>query len=335
MKIGFRTIKTAIGIALSIAIAKWLGLQFYTSAGIITILCIKTTKKQSYQTAWELFFGSLVGLGISAIVFEWIGYHTWTLTLLLLLLIPMSVYLKINDGIITSTVVILHLFILKKVSYAVIINEIYLLVLGIGMAILLNLYMPSLEKELKAYQRRIESNFKIILREFAAYLYEPERYWDGKEILETAQLLTEAKELAILDLENQDGPTARYFYHYFEMRERQFEILERIAPIVSSLDQSYEQGRMIAKFLEDLADAVHPGNTAHIYLEELEELRENFRNSLLPQTREEFETRASLFHFVNEMRRYLVIKQNLLKEWEELNKKDKRVFPKLKRSGKN
>ncbi len=332
MKIGFRTIKTAIGIALSISIAKWLGLQFYTSAGIITILCIKATKKQSYQTAWELFFGSLVGLGISAIAFEWIGYHTWALTLLLLVLIPMSVYLKISDGIVTSTVVILHLFILKKVSYAVVVNEMCLLVLGIGMGILLNLYMPSLEKKLKAYQQKIEHNFKIILREFAAYLHEPERYWDGKEILETSQWLTEAKEHAILDLENQDGPTARYFYHYFEMRERQFEILERIAPIVSSLDHSYEQGKMIAKFLEDLANAVHPGNTAYIYLEELEELRENFRNSPLPKTREEFETRASLFHFINEMRRYLVIKQNLLKEWDELNKKDKRVFPKLKRS---
>ncbi|MGA8943331.1 MAG: aromatic acid exporter family protein [Thermoactinomyces sp.] len=332
MKIGFRTIKTAVGIALSIAIAKWLGLQFYVSAGIITILCIKTTKKQSYQMAWELFFGSLVGLGISAIIFEGIGYHIWTLTLLLLVLIPMSVYLKINDGIVTSTVVILHLFTLEDASYAVIVNEICLLVVGIGTAILLNLYIPSLEKELKAYQQKIEDNFKTILREFAAYLREPERYWDGKEILETAQWLSEAKELAILDLENQDGPTARYFYHYFEMRERQFEILERIAPIVSSLDRSYEQGEMIARFLEDLADAVHPGNTAHIYLKELEELRQNFRKSLLPQTREEFEIRASLYHFINEMRRYLLIKQNLLKEWEDINKKEVRIFPKLKRS---
>ncbi|MBA4601680.1 aromatic acid exporter family protein [Thermoactinomyces mirandus] len=331
MKIGFRTIKTAIGIALSIAIAKWLGLEFYTSAGIITILCIKTTKKQSYQTAWELFFGSLVGLGISAIVFEWIGYHTWTLTILLLLLIPMSVYLKISDGIVTSTVVILHLFILKKVNIDVIVNEILLLVLGVGMGILLNIYMPSLEKELRAYQRKIESNFKTILREFAAYLYEPERYWDGKEILETAQWLMEAKELAILDMENQDGPTARYFYHYFEMRERQFEILERIAPIVSALDRSCEQGEMIARFLENLADAVHPGNTAHLYLEELEKLREDLRNSLLPQTREEFETRAALFHFINEMRRYLIIKRNLLRDWEELiNKKEKSVFAQLR-----
>ena len=53
MIIGYRTIKTAIGIALSISIAQWMGLQYYTAAGIITMICIKTTKKQSYSNSYK------------------------------------------------------------------------------------------------------------------------------------------------------------------------------------------------------------------------------------------------------------------------------------------
>lgn len=333
MKIGYRTIKTAIGIALSISIAQWMGLQYYTAAGIITMICIKNTKKQSYQTAWERFFGSLAGLGISAVVFEWIGYHTWTLTLLLLVLIPISVYLNIRDGIVSSTVVILHLYVIKDVNVEIIINEIMLLVIGIGMAVLLNAYIPSAEKELKAYRRKIEENFKIILREFAAYLREPERYWDGKQITETPKWLKEAKEMAIRDIENQSNELAMDYYQYFEMRERQFEVLERIALAVPTLNNSSEQGKVIAGFLEDVADAVHFGNTSQIYLQRLEEIRECFHNSPLPVTKEEFETHAAYLYFINEMRRYLMIKKNLWKKREKKRTKEKkqfRLFPMIK-----
>ncbi|KYQ87470.1 MULTISPECIES: aromatic acid exporter family protein [Thermoactinomyces] len=326
MIIGYRTIKTAIGIALSISIAQWMGLQYYTAAGIITMICIKTTKKQSYQTAWERFFGSLAGLGISAVFFEWIGYHTWTLTLLLLVLIPMNVYLNIKDGIVSSAVVILHLYLLKDVNVEIIVNEIMLLVIGIGMAVLLNAYIPSAEKELKAYRHKIEENFKIILREFAAYLREPERYWDGKQITETAQWLKEAKELAVRDIENQFNGSALDYYQYFEMRERQFEVLERIALTVSTLNNSSEQGQMIAGFLEDVADAIHYGDSSQVFLDRLQEIRESFHNSPLPATKEEFETHAAYLYFINEMRRYLMIKKKLWKEKGEKKQKEKRPF---------
>ncbi|MBQ9999250.1 aromatic acid exporter family protein, partial [Bacillus subtilis] len=48
-KIGYRTIKTALGTALAIYISQLLHLQNYASAGIITILCIQITQKRSLQ----------------------------------------------------------------------------------------------------------------------------------------------------------------------------------------------------------------------------------------------------------------------------------------------
>jgi uncharacterized membrane protein YgaE (UPF0421/DUF939 family) len=175
----------------------------------------------------------------------------------------------------------------------------------------MNIIMPSSEKRLKEYQELVEANFKKIFNEYAIYLRYGESDWDGKEILETQKLIQEAKEEAIRDVENNLLYTENDYLRYFEMREKQFEIIQRIMPLVSSLDETYEQNLIIADYLERLAQGIHPGNTVSLYLDELREIRQNFKKSPLPVERKEFEVRAALFHFVNEMQRYLLIKREL------------------------
>ncbi|TCS96676.1 aromatic acid exporter family protein [Hazenella coriacea] len=323
MKIGYRTLKTAIGTGLSIAIAQWLGLQFYTSAGIITILCIQPTKKRSYRSAFERVLGCLMAIFLAGILFEMIGYSPWALSLLLLIHIPLSVFFNTKEGIVTSTVIMLHIYLQKSISIDLVLNELALIVIGVGVALIINLYMPNVEKQLKQYQQDLESNFRKILNEISVYLRKGESDWDGREITETAQLLKEAKHLALLDIENSGMDEEYSYYRYFEMREHQFEILERIMPIVSSLEPRL-QSFMIADFFDRVADAVQPGNTATIYLDELEELRKKFKQTPLPLDREEFETRAALVQFVNEMGGYLILKRDLIKE-EQKDQKKKRV----------
>lgn len=322
MKIGYRTLKTAIGTGLSIAIAQWLGLQFYTSAGIITILCIQPTKKRSYRSAFERVVGCITALFWAGILFEVFGYYPWTISLLLLIHIPLSVLFNTKEGIVTSTVIVLHIYSQKNINLDLILNELVLIVIGVGVALIINLYMPNLEKKLKQNQLEIESNFKKILNEISVYLRKGESDWDGKEITETAQLLKEAKRLALWDIENSGMDEDYSIYRYFEMRENQFAILERILPIVSRLEPRM-QSFMIADFLDQVADAIHPENTAYIYLDELSELRQKFKQTPLPLDRREFETRAALVQFVNEMEEYLILKRDLIKEEEKKGKKKK------------
>jgi uncharacterized membrane protein YgaE (UPF0421/DUF939 family) len=295
-------------------LAEWMGLQFYVSAGMLTILCIQPTKKRSYQTAWERLAACFIAMGLSFAIFETIGYHLFSLSVLLFILIPLLVFLNLKDGITTSMVIILHFFLLKNIDLKTIFNETMLLIIGIGTAVLVNMHMPNVEKDLERIRKEIEQNFKTILKEFASYLRNGNSDWDGKEITETSDMLKQAKELALKDIENRLNDANYSYYRYFEMRGKQFEILERIAPTVSSLNTCCVQGYIIAHFLDKLSDAVHPGNTAHLFLEELEQMRAEFKKSPLPVTREEFETRAALLHFLNEMRRYLLIKRDLHKE---------------------
>jgi uncharacterized membrane protein YgaE (UPF0421/DUF939 family) len=65
--------------------------------------------------------------------------------------IPLTVRFKVSEGIVTSSVIILHLYTGKNLTLGIVFNEISLIVIGIGVALLINLYMPSLGAKLKQY----------------------------------------------------------------------------------------------------------------------------------------------------------------------------------------
>ncbi|MGG1680029.1 aromatic acid exporter family protein [Neobacillus sp. NRS-1170] len=309
-RIGYRTIKTAVGTAASILIAQQLGLHNYASAGILTILCIQVTKRRSLRTSWDRFLACVLAMPFSALFFEGIAYHPIVIGVMLFFFIPILVMLKARDGIVTSSVIILHIYMAQKISMTNFLNELGVIITGIGVALLINLYMPSADRKLRDYQRKLEENFKIILCELVRYLRTGESDWGGKEITECALLLEEAKALAFRDVENHLLRDENLYFHYFKMREKQFEIIERVMPIVTSITRTVRQGKMVADFLEELSENVHPGNTAYIYIEKLREMKKEFEEMELPKTREEFETRAALLQLVKEMNNYLIIKSS-------------------------
>ncbi|AMM93783.1 aromatic acid exporter family protein [Peribacillus simplex] len=309
-KIGYRTIKTALGVTLAIIIAQMLNLEYFSAAGIITILCIQVTKKKSVYASWHRFLACLIAMVYASLFFHFIGFHPLTIGLILLIFIPTTVALKINEGIVTSSVIIMHLYGAGNITFSLLINETILIAVGVGVALVMNLYMPSVDEKLLAYQESIETNFSAILMGIVRYLRDNDHTWDGKEITETANLLNQAKSLAFRDVENHFLREEDLYYHYFKMREKQFEIIERILPLVTNIPLVVKQSGIVADFIEDLAENVHPQNTAILYLKKLEEMELHFRGMALPQTREEFESRAALLQLMKEMERYLLLKHS-------------------------
>ncbi|HEU4965662.1 MAG TPA: aromatic acid exporter family protein [Bacilli bacterium] len=311
MKIGYRTLKTAVGTGLSISLASYLGLEFYSFAGILTILSLRETVKRSFRDAKERFIACLVGMAFASVAFSLIGFHPWTIALLLVFMIPTLVKFKAQGSITTACVIILHMYILHHVNFATVRNEVVLIAVGVGIALLLNSYMPSMEKELIRYQTQIESNFRLIFQELAAYLRDGKSDWGGEELIETSRLLDEAIARAQRDVENQILRTEHGYLAYFLMRNKQFELLEDVMTTLSSLSSSYVQGRQIADFLENMTEAIALGNlpSTEARLAELQGLRAEIKKSALPQDRQEFENRAAMHHFLNDMERYLELKR--------------------------
>jgi uncharacterized membrane protein YgaE (UPF0421/DUF939 family) len=308
-KIGYRTIKTAIGATIAVIIAQFLGLQFATSAGILTILCIQHTKKKSVQSSIARFSACILSMIFSFLLFEGISYNPLMIGILLILFIPLTVKLHIEEGIVTSSVIVMHLYSEHSITWSLIFNEILMISVGIGVALLVNLYMPSVENELKTYQEQVEESFRKIFKELACYLKRGESYLDEEEMNRVEELLQKGKQIAFREMENRSVNEEECLYRYFVMREKQFYILKRMIPIVSSLSVPYEQNYMIADYIDSLARSMRPEGTGKIPLFRLEEMKQQFREMPLPETREEFETRAYLFQFLYEVEQYLLIKK--------------------------
>ena len=315
LKIGYRTLKTAIGCGISIEIAQLLHLHFYTTAGIITVLSIKGTKRASLQSAFQRLISCLLGIALSALVFTYLPHQPFIVAAFILLFIPIVVRMNATEGVVTSIVMIVQFFSISHITWTFILEEVAVVIIGIGVALLLNSYMPSLEKEIVKDRVKIERNFTVILKEYASFLKEGQSDWGGKEILETEDLLKNAKFLASKDVENRILSEKDSYHSYFKMRGQQLEILERLMPILSSFDETYVEGKQIGEFLERLSEHVSPQNTADYFLEELHGMRKAFRETELPKDWEEFENRSALLHFTNEMERYLLLKSRLGKSY--------------------
>lgn len=313
MKIGYRTLKTAVGTPIAVSLAQWVGLSNFISAGILTILCIQPSRKSSFLSAWQRFVACVAAVVFSCVIFELVGYHVISIFILLLLFIPSTVAMKVTPGIASSSVVMLNLYGSGQVTLSLIGEQFILITIGIGVGLLLNIYMPSLENKLKKLQTRLESNFSLILYEYSLYIRDENEMWQGKEIAVTEDLLAEAKQLVIRDRDNHLLRNEHTYYNYFKMRERQFELLKKMLPLVTHLPKTDAIAIEIAEFFEQLSQAVHPGNTAVTFLEELKELRREFHAQDLPETREEFETRAYLFQLLHEIEEYLIIKNKFKK----------------------
>lgn len=307
--IGYRTLKTAVGTTIAIALANYFGLDYYVSAGILTILCIQQTRKKSLHAVYTRAVASLVGMLFAFIFFELLGYHPIVLGVMLIVFIPTIVSLKVSAGFVSSAVIILHLFDAQHFTLALLQNELSLMAIGYGTGLIVNMYMGDITSTLEKYRIKIERLYTEIFTEVALYLRTGESLWDGHQLIEAEQLLNKAKSLAFKDVENHLTRHSNSYYHYFDMREEQLEIIDRILPKVTTLPVIVQEATLVANFLDELAKHVHSGNTAILFREHLEAVRKDFALMPMPKNHEQFVAQAALYQFIEEMDKYLVIKQ--------------------------
>jgi len=307
MRIGFRTLKTAVGVSLSIAIAFAIGLEFYTSSGILTLLCIQKTRRESLAAVLERLYACLIGLAMSGALFWAAGYHPLTIFLLYLLFIPLTVRLRIQGGIASSSVIMMHTYVHGTFDLAFALNELAIVAIGLGVALAVNVYMPGIDKQVQRYKEQIDRYMAIVLVEFAKYMKDGYGLWDGREMLELADVLKKARNLAILEVENNLTRKSNPFYHYFDRKQQQYQILERMLPMVSRLEIRLEQGIRIGELLEEMSDSLLRGASGEFARHErkLRDIREYHKSLPMPETRAEFENRAILYGLANELENFI------------------------------
>ncbi|XBG82821.1 aromatic acid exporter family protein [Enterococcus cecorum] len=308
MKIGLRTIKTVIASVLAILIATQLHLLYATAAGIIAILSVGNTKKTSLKSG----LGRVLSLGLAIILsficFTTLGFHTWAFGVFLLVFIPLSVRFNLADAIVVNSVLITHFLVEKSFSWQMILNETALMTIGVGLALLLNLYMPDNEKQLKEDIKAIEEDFRTIIFAMAAHLNLEKIAPLDDACLDLRSKLRAALNQAHIHQKNQWISEEDYYSEYFSMRLAQLRILRDMVNLLIEIDIDGLFVDELRKVLISTAENFAEENDGKLILWQIEAVYQNYRQKPLPQTREEFENRALLFQFLQSFRSFVEIK---------------------------
>lgn len=303
-------IKTALGTFISIYLAQLLNINFGVTAGVVTIISIQSTKKESFKVALERLLASLVGLLIAITFFYLFGYEPLIFGIFILVFMPLCLKFNLFQGFLVTVVLATHILGLKKISFGIVINEIYILILGIGVALFLNLYMPDRKKELENKKESINTLMKILLNYFGDVLITGSVFIDEELIFKKLKSeLDIANELAFKEYNNELFSSSKEYISFFQLRKNQFEILLRMRKHFDRFYLSKEHSIIISEFTRKVADAIGVDLLYQGILEELEEVRKTFKIMELPKSRSEFESRAVLFQFLNDIEDFVELKK--------------------------
>lgn len=281
-----RVIKTAFGTFLAIYLAQIMGISYGVTAGIVTIISIQTTKKESVKIAVERFIASLIGLFIAAIFFYFFGYTPFVFGLFILIFMPVCLRFNLFQGFLVTVVLATHILTEKNLSLKILSNEILILVLGALIAIILNLYMPDVTKKIKYTQENVDNLMKKILSYMSDELITGAIFIDEDKIFkELRKELDIGRDLAYKDYNNALFYGSRYEIEVFNMKRAQYKILVRMRRHFYKFFISSEHTFIISEFTRKVGSSI---GVDKLYLEalaELEALREKFKNMPLPKSR--------------------------------------------------
>ena len=78
---------------------------------------------------------------------------------------------------------------------------------------------------------------------------------------------------------------------------------------------TYDQTKLLSEFTQDVAVNIYADNDCRQLIEKLNVLREEYKAMELPHNREEFENRALLLQFLNDLEDFLMIKREFKKKF--------------------
>lgn len=302
--------KISVGSAVSIFLADIIGLSSGTSAGIITLLTIQDTSKETIIISIKRVYAFLLATALSYAIFHLAGYHAVSYGIFLFLFIACCKPLQLSAAVSTNAVLVTHYLLAKNMPLALIGNEALLLFIGAGIGTLLNLYMPGKVKEIRTTQHTLEEDLRTILLRMSEYIKKEDKSdYTGSCFNKLSKDLSEGKKQAYAYMNNTFFQESKYFIEYMNMREQQCTVLRDIYKKIINIHKIPAQAKQISAFIYKVSISFGESNNAKELLEELSKLLEQMKDSSLPVTREEFENRALLYSILMDLEYFLQLKK--------------------------
>lgn len=319
-KLLVRAVKLAVGSSAAIYAAEALELQFAASAGSIAFLTIVTTKWETVKLSLFRIITFILSVLLAWTLFTHVGSEWAAFGIFVFIITVLCELMGWKAAVSVNIVIGTHFLNTGDYTREFIVNEGLLVLIGISIAVLLNLYHgnDSRKKEIIRHMRDTEEQLQNILGELAAYLFNMQwgkNVWDDLRHLEE-QLhgyVHEAHEYQDNTFQSHPG----YYIEYFEMRSNQCKMLHNLHYEMKKIRTMPRQAKIIAEYIQYMKDYVVEMNVPAKQLEALEQIFRDMEKEPLPVTREEFESRALLYHILMDLEEFLVFKKRFVEGLDE------------------
>lgn len=302
-----RTIKTALASLLAIIVAQELSLECASAAGIIAILNIFETRKATIEGGLKRTLSAVIAIVIGGLAFEKLGYATWVFGLYLLIFVPVSFLLKIELGLGPSSVIVTHLLAFGEINSTIILNEMALVFIGTGFAMLTNFYAPNSQDQLNALVASIDEDMKAILNMFGKSLVENldvKLYEDKISVLDKD--INKAINLTVIENDNMIENSREMLYD-LHLREREMDLLEDMYYDLKTIPPEYSDGKYISDILIKTSENLIEDGDMIKVKKRIDYLKDHFHMMKLPKDHEEFAIRSAVFQVFRSLDQFIEI----------------------------
>lgn len=309
----FTSFKIAAAAVTAIAAAGELGLKYSATAGIITVLSIQNTKRETLRSAANRGLAFLCAAACGMVCFRVFGYTLWGFAVYLLIFAMVCLCAGWREAIAMDSVLVTHFLTEQSMGPGMLANEAMLFLIGAGMGILVNLHLHRKDEEFDRLAAEADDRIRRILKWMSGRLLgqdgsgcSPDDFGSLERALEEAALC------AARNYNNTVTGRDTYELDYMKMRERQSVILREIYENILRMEHLPVQAGKVAAMLGQIERDYHRDNTVEGLLGELGELLARMKEESLPQSREEFEARAVLFYILMQIRTFLEVKRGFM-----------------------
>ena len=308
-------VKIGLGSSIAVFLARTLQLEYAVSAGTVTLLTLMTSRWETIRLSIARIATFAATVLVSWVMLTHIDSMWVSYGLTLTVVVFMAEALGWRATISVNAVVVAHLLTDENFNAAAIQNELKLVLIGVALALTLNLFYGNsyYKKRIVSDMRETEKRLQAILRDLAAFLSGEEMgesVWD--EICKLKDDIDSYRKRADEYQSNTFQSNPEYYIDYFEMRWKQCSILRNLYQELEHIRDLPAQAGIISDYLFYLSDYMLELNVPARQIERLHEILGEVKSQGLPKSEEEFENRAMLYHILMDIDDFLGFKADFV-----------------------
>lgn len=309
-----RGLKVVLGIIVSILIAEKAGLKFAASTGIVAMLGIQNTRKETISTAVRRVISFGYTILTSYAIHTYIGGSTVDFTLVIFVITMITFSLEWQETLSVNIVVAVHLFLQHQMFTTLLLtNEAERVMIGMLTAIVVNWHHPTSEEEFETMIGDMELQLQQLLTSLASFfLGQTELQESYSKMKVYGKTVEEMLGRAYTYSNNHMSRHAIFYEHYMCMREQEYAMLEEILSQTKTFHQLPASAVLLGDYIKEVSEAVSVQNPADSGMGSFTRLQQKLQQEEMPTNYEELEDRATVLSVVKEMMEMIQLKHEFV-----------------------